>query len=256
MLGWKPDPPKLSHEKPDFEALPLLRALPPPPVKADIRQYVPHVLDQGQLGSCTAQAVAQAVRVSHMRQGVKLPQIASRLFLYWWARAYNHQTNVDEGTYLRSVFQGLQKFGFCPETLWPYQDNDDTFKKMPGSTAIRAAYDQANPTVYRRINASGDERLDQIKRAIAGGYAVVFGTNVDTAFCNGQITDAIKPPTGNIAGGHAMMVGGYDGDVFDICNSWGAGFGDLGWCRFTAEYMAWSETRDIWLIEHAPKYSG
>jgi C1A family cysteine protease len=254
-LGYLPDPPKAPNEKPDFDAAPMFRAAPPPPARADIKHLVVDVLNQGNLGSCVANAILQAVRCSHVRQGVIGPKLGSRLFGYYLARAYHHQTGEDSGTYLRSFFQALAKFGFCPESVWAYSDSDERFKRMPPLAAFRAAFDQANPTTYRRISATGADRLDQIKRAVAAGYAVCFGTDVDVAFCSNQLAEPLKPPRSNIAGGHAMMVGGYDGDVFEICNSWGTGWGDKGWCRFSADYLADASTRDLWLVEYAPRYS-
>lgn len=255
-LGWLPDPPKASHERPDFDAAPMFRAAPPPPPSANIRHLVVDVLDQGALGSCVANAILQAVRCSHVRQGVQGAKLGSRLFTYYLSRAYHHQTAEDSGTFLRLCFQGLAKFGFCPESVWPYSDGSERFKRMPSMAAFRAAFDQANPTTYRRISATGAERLDQIKRAIAAGYAVVFGTDVDNAFCSDVLSEPLKPPRSNIAGGHAMMVGGYSDNVFEILNSWGTDWGDGGWCRFSDEYMADLITRDIWICEHAPRYSG
>jgi C1A family cysteine protease len=254
-LGWLPDPPKAAHERADFEADFILRAMPPPPAAANIRHLVTSVLDQGNIGSCVANAILQAVRCSHVKQGIANPQLGSRLFGYYLSRAYHHQTNEDSGTFLRLFFSALAKFGFCPESVWSYSDDGEKFREMPPMAAFRAAFDQANPTTYRRIAASGADRLDQIKRAIASGYGVCFGTDVDGAFTSNQLSEPIKPPSGNIAGGHAMMVGGYDGDVFEICNSWGTGWGDGGWCRFSDEYMAWDKTRDLWIVEYAPRYS-
>ena len=126
---------------------------------------------------------------------------------------------------------------------------------MPPTAAFRMAFDQSNPTTYRRITATGSERLDQIKRAIAGGYAVCFGTSVDNDFCNGRLTEPLLPPRTNIAGGHALMVGGYDGNAFQILNSWSSNWGDKGWCVFSGDYLADAITQDLWLVEHAPKYS-
>jgi C1A family cysteine protease len=256
-LGWLPDPPKAAHEKPDFDAEPLLKAAPPPPPSASIRHLVTDILNQGSLGSCVANAILQAVRCSHVKQGVQNPKLGSRLFGYFLSRSYHVPSDAanDTGTYLRLFFQSLAKFGFCPEGTWPYDDGADKFKQMPPTKAFRSAFDQANPTTYRRISASGDDRIESIKLAIAAGYGVCFGTDVDNAFCSNQLVEPLMPPTKDIAGGHAMMVGGYDGDVFEIVNSWGTNWGDNGWCNFSADYLTADCTRDLWICEYAPKYS-
>jgi C1A family cysteine protease len=254
-LGYRPDPPKARHEKPDLVAEPMLRAAPPPPSSASIRHFVVDVLDQGGIGSCVSQSILQAVRCSHRRQGVENPVLGSRLFGYYLSRAYHHQTGEDSGTFLRLFFQALTKFGFCPETLWPYSDDSERFKRMPPSAAFRAAFDQANPTTYRRITGEGATRLDQIKRAIAAGYPVCFGTNVDNDFCNNRLVEPLQPPRANIAGGHALLVVGYENDFFEVVNSWSSSWGDEGYCRFSLDYMSDPSTRDLWIVEHSPKYS-
>src|SRR6478672_13099708 len=67
--GWIPDIP----DQRDFlYAAPpaFLRALPP---KVDLRTKCPPLYDQGQLGSCTANAIAGAIEFDQMKE--QLPQV-------------------------------------------------------------------------------------------------------------------------------------------------------------------------------------
>ena len=64
--GWKPDLP--DHR--DFYyavAPPIAAAL---PAKVDLRPKCPPVYDQGQIGSCTANAIAAALQFDAARQGL------------------------------------------------------------------------------------------------------------------------------------------------------------------------------------------
>lgn len=255
-LGWLPDAHKRPGEKLDEDASLVLKAGPLPNA-ATVEEHS-NIIDQGSLGSCVWNAIGQAVWIAHRRAGVAQPKLLSRLFGYYFSRAYHHQTGEDSGTFIRYGFAVLNKFGFCPEELWPYDDGPDKFKRMPGWKAIQGAYDQRSPTVYRRIYDEGEARLTSVKRAIAGGYAVVFGTDVSVDFCNGDLGQGpIEAPIGKpIGGGHAMTIVGYDGNVFRVANSWGKDFGDRGFCHFAASYVKWANTRDLWLVEHSPKYSG
>lgn len=257
-LGWLPDPLKRPGEKPDFDAEELL-GLDPAPPSADNRNLIAGVLDQGNLGSCVANAGFQAIRANHIKQGVALDQarLGSRLFGYYVSRAYHHDTGRDTGTHLRTFFQALNKFGWPPEEVWPYEDVFKNFKRMPPTKAFMAAFDQKSPTTYRRIYDTGSERVDAVKRALAKGLLVVFGTDVGVPFLNLKDDHQPLPPPidDTIAGGHAMCIVGYDGDNFDVVNSWGTGWGSSGWCRFSADYLTWGSTRDIWIVEHAPRYS-
>lgn len=251
-LGYRPDPASTR----DFSARDRLGVTPPPPA-ASVRHLIVDVLDQLTLSSCVANAIMQAVRASHVRQGVTNPKLGSRLFAYYCSRAFHHETNVDGGTYLRTCFQGMNKFGVAPEDIFPYTDQGEPWKKLPPTAAFRAAYDQVSPTKYERIVTVGSARVDDIKRAIAAGHVVCFGTDVSVDFASNRGVDVpIDPPVGKeIAGGHALSVVSYSGDVFTIANSWGEGWAQAGFCEFTASYLAWSDTRDVWLVDSAPPFS-
>lgn len=259
FLGYLPDPHKRPTEKQDLDADEVLQLQAPFsfPARHSNRHLIKDVLDQRNIGSCVANAVLQAVRASHVKQGAQSPLLGSRLFTYFCSRLYHNDTRNDFGTYLRTAFASLNKFGFCPEGDWPYEDIKRRFSRIPPTSAFRAAIDQRSPTTYRRIYEEGQDRLDAIKQALFLGYLVAFGTNVSTAFVDGDIGSApIKPPINQpIAGGHAMCFVGYDEDGFDVVNSWGTGFGENGYCTFSPEYVAWPGVRDLWIVEHAPRYS-
>lgn len=253
-LGYRRDPPKPAGAKPDRDAAPTLGTAPPPP-SAWNSDLVLGMLDQDRASSCVANAIAQAIRMAHVKAGVIQPLLLSRLFGYYLSRAEHGEQDVDDGTYLRMFFKALNQFGFCPETYWPY-DLDNINTEPPGS-AFWAGFDQRTPTVYERISSAGPARIDDIKRAVAAGFGVCFGTDVSEQFCAGELGEGpIAPPVGlPIAGGHALVVDGYEGDAFSIVNSWGTGWGDGGRCTFSADYLAWPQTTDIWIVAKAPEYS-
>jgi C1A family cysteine protease len=251
-FGWRPDPPKLPGQTPDHSAVPHLAAT-AIPHSASVRQYS-RVLDQGDLGSCVANAGFQAVLVSHGRQGVANPELGSRLMGWYLAKATHGEADKDTGTFLRAFFDMLNKFGFCPESKWPY--DVARFAEMPPAAAFRAAFDQHSPTVYQRINSAGPARGDDIKRAIAAGYAVAFGTLVANDIFDLNSYSPVPAPIGKpIAGGHALCVVGYEGDAFEIINSWGKDFCNEVYCWFSLQYMEWEETTDLWIVQQAPRYS-
>lgn len=262
-LGSLPDP----FDPRDRSAETFLRAVHTAalPREASNRNLILNILDQGRLGSCVANAVMQAIRAAHVRQGIKNPELGSRLMAYYFSRAIHHDQFNDSGTYTRTMFQALNQFGFCRERYWPYDDDNADksdgpakFKRMPGSAAIRAAFDQKSPTVYSRISSTGYDRIDAIKRAVAAGFIVCFGTDVSNNFCNDVGTASVIGPPNNlsIAGGHELCVYSYDAnDNFGIVNSWSTDWGMDGCCVFNADYLADPRTRDIWIVESAPNYS-
>lgn len=267
-LGWRPDPPKLPGQTPDYDAARYLATRPlagsPLPVAASNRDLVTRILDQGQLGSCTANAVAYAIRAAMLLAGVHDPEFLARLFLYFAARAKTGDEREDTGTYLRLILEMAEKLGFPPESLWPYSDDTSpgapAFTK-PSDAAFRAAFDQRVPRgfAYHRIYETGYARVDAVKRAIAERHLVVFGTDVTEAFCSGDFdpTKPVDPPTSTdkIAGGHAMALAEYSGDAFGNPGSWGELFGVGGWVRFSADYIASPRSTDFWIVERAPLFS-
>src|ERR1700690_1172428 len=77
-FGWLPD---LPDHRDHLYAAPV-EWLAKLPVKVDLRTKCPPVYDQGQLGSCTANAIAAAIEFDQMRQNAKY-FMPSRLFIYY-----------------------------------------------------------------------------------------------------------------------------------------------------------------------------
>jgi len=261
-LGWLPDPLDTRDEyyRATYFNCNKLRAQP-----AASRFELGEVLDQGNLGSCVAQAVAKLVYYAHLKNGVSNPEHLSRLALYYLCRAYHHMESWDSGTHIRTAFKVLNRLGFCPESEWPYNDDlgiDAPFRDMPPVNTFRMSFDQSNPggkpIIYRKILDSGNNRIEMVKMALDSGYPVAFGTLVTEDFANNHLTsDPVQIPTSEIiAGGHAMVLAGYNSveRYFDVLNSWGTGFGDNGWCKMSFDYIAWDQTRDLTLVEVAPSF--
>lgn len=250
--GWFPDAP----DQRDRSAEEVLAAAGPLPDFASWRSLIVDVLDQGATSSCVANAIMQAIRASHRRQGVERPELGSRLFGYRLSRALHGNADDDGGTYLRTFFKALNQFGFPRESVWPFDLG--LVNASPSWVAKRAALDQSRPPVYRRIYSSGAERVTDVKRALSLGHLVCFGTDVSVTFASSGFRQIgpVDPPVGQaIAGGHAMCVVGYDGDTFDVVNSWGEGWNRGGYVALSADYLAWSQTRDLWIVESAPVFS-
>lgn len=244
--GWQKDPPDAR----DHSASELFGATGPVPPAADNSILIGDRLDQTNQ-DCVANGIAVAVRGSHILKGVVAPKLLSRRFLYRAARRMGGQGDDDAGTFIRVGFDVLNKLGFCPEDDWPYTQ---AVNANPNQLALRAAIDQRAPTSYRRIFETGSARIDMIKRALAAHHLVVFGQQIGAEMDNPAKGAILDIPTGPILGGHCMVVYGYDGDVFNVVNSWSRGWGDDGCIRFTAARMAWPATDDLWSVDAAAPF--
>src|SRR6516225_335563 len=100
------------------------------PPAVDLRPHCPAVYDQGQLGSCTANAIGGALEFDRKKQG--LPDfIPSRLFIYYNERVMEGTVGSDAGAQIRDGIKSIASQGDCPESEWPYDGSparpDGTF---------------------------------------------------------------------------------------------------------------------------------
>lgn len=234
------------------------------PPEHDARHLFGEPFNQNGHNSCITQGVAKAVRGAHVKAGHLEPPNLSRFLL--WAQLRGEAMLADNvGGQIRTSFKRMNEEGFCKEEYWPHDTDtgpEARFRKKPARNARRMAHDQREAgqlTIYRRIYESGYDRIDRLKACVANDMLPVFGTNVDRTFTSNRFdpTVALDPPTSDIAGGHCMDVVGYlPGDIFIIGNSYSTRWGDQGFCLFTADYLTSLLTRDLWVVEHAPWFTG
>ncbi len=91
-FGWVPDVP---DHRDHLYAAPV-EWLAKLPLKVDLRTKCPAVYDQGQLGSCTANAIAAAIEFDQMKEKIKY-FMPSRLFIYYNERVMEGTVNSDSG---------------------------------------------------------------------------------------------------------------------------------------------------------------
>ena len=241
--GWLPD---LPDHRDFFYAAPVEPAG-VPPTKADLRPQCPPVYDQGQLGSCTANAIAAAIEFDRLKQ--KLNDFTpSRLFIYYNERVIEHSVDSDSGAQIRDGIKSTAKQGDCPESEWPYVIAK--FKSKPPKNCYSDAL-KYKVVLYQRVM----QILSQLKGCLASGYPFVFGFTVYESFESAQVArtgHASLPKTGEpVIGGHAVVGVGYD-DVrqwFVVRNSWGGQWGMKGY--FTLPYTYVTDDNlasDFWTI--------
>jgi C1A family cysteine protease len=216
------------------------------PEKIDLREKCSPVVDQGKLGSCTANAIVSGLRefmlLNDSRQEFKR---LSRLFLYWWERKLEGTVYRDSGASLRDGMKVLNKKGVCLENSWPYDIK--TFENSPTESEINEAQNYII-SGYQRIKS-----IDEIKHALFINHLVVFGMTVYESFENTGSDGIVAIPKDGEQelGGHALCVVGYDDNFnngsFIVRNSWGDTWGDEGYCYIP--YSMYKLMMDIWTIK-------
>ena len=217
------------------------------PKAVDIRTGCSPIVDQGSLGSCTANAIASGLREYWEKQAGKLTSL-SRLWLYWQERNIEGSVNEDAGAEIRDGMKVLQQLGCAPETDWPYDITKFT-QTPPTEDTTDAAPFKVNE--YHRVTD-----LTTLKTALAEGYPVVLGIDVYESFETTQVAQTGIVPLPNsreqLLGGHAVLAVGYKDDVGNIDqgvvivrNSWGEGWGDKGYFYLPYSYFA-KYVADMW----------
>jgi C1A family cysteine protease len=240
--GWIPDLP--DHRDRLFTAPPDIVV----PARVDLRDGCPPVYDQGELGSCTAHAIAGAVEFVMRRQGIADTFTPSRLFIYYNERVIEGTVEEDAGAMLRDGIKSVARLGAPHERLWPYDIAN--FREKPASPVYRdGLLHQA--LLYRRIV----QTADQMKGCLASGFPFVFGFAVYESFESEPVARTGRVPMPKpheaLLGGHAVLAVGYDdrAGVFFVRNSWGAAWGDRGYCTMPYAYLCDTNlSDDFWTI--------
>ncbi|HVU04327.1 MAG TPA: C1 family peptidase [Polyangiaceae bacterium] len=245
--GWTPDLP--DHRDQVYSApVVSMRALPP---NVDLRPHCPkHIYDQGQLGSCTANAIACAMEFDLMKQKATV-FTPSRLFIYYSERKIEGSIGQDSGAQIRDGIKSVHKLGAPPETQWPYSDKDPgDFQKEPSSAAYAAAA-KHKVTSYHRIPRT----LNQFKGCLASGYPFVFGFTVYESFEGEAVAKSgilqMPGPNEEVVGGHAVLAVGYDDAAqrFIVRNSWAADWGMGGYFTMPYAYLLDHDlSDDFWKV--------
>lgn len=213
-------------------------------VKLNLYRITPsqqiNILDQGQIGSCVANAFA--LNVSFItKNSINL----SRLLLYALSRIKdNSPLSIDAGTTIRSAGSSIANYGACKEIIYPYNStNVSNYKLLPPLIAFK------NSNIFKSFSytfvSQGTNYLNNIK-AVLNNYNVpiIFGFMVYDSFMTSSVAKTGLVPMPDLKkeklqGGHCMNIIGYDDDkqMFICANSWGVGWGNKGFCNIPYMYI-------------------
>jgi len=208
------------------------------PATVDLRHVMPPVLDQGQIGSCTANAASTALCYL-LKKERRIVFFPSRLYIYW-----NTRVNIegvagseDSGCCIRNVCKAVQKYHACQEGLWPYVVS--RFAVAPSLLAYK------NANLYRDVvYSSVAQDLATMQKTLTSGHPIVVGIQVYESFETDSVAATGVVPMPDMAnetcyGGHCVLIVGYDTAKarFIAMNSYGTGWGAAGYFYIPFEYM-------------------
>lgn len=241
-FGWKRDLP--DHRDKKFKIV-APHDLPP---MVDLRPQCPPVYNQGNLGSCTANAIGSAFQFEQMKQN-KPNWIPSRLFIYYNEREMEGTINEDAGAMIRDGIKSVVAQGVCPEDMWKYIESK--FKSKPCPQCYKAALDN-QVKEYLRLSPHS---LYEVKHCLSDGYPVIFGFSVYESMMTENVARTGIVPIPNVnevpMGGHAVKAVGYDDskEALIVKNSWGTEWGMSGYFYLPYWFVTTpNASADYWTI--------
>ena len=232
------------------------------PASVDLRAWCSPIENQGELGSCTANAGTGLFEYFEKKASTTYID-ASRLFLYKTTRNLLGLAG-DSGAYLRTTAEAMLLFGVPPEKYCPYIISN--FDDEPAAFLYSFA-DNYKAVNYYRYDPPGTTKtqlLSSIKRNLGAGMPSMFGftvyTSINLAAGSGEIP---YPSQGEkMMGGHAVCAVGYDDSkvivnpsnkksskgALLIRNSWGSSWGDNGYGWLPYDYVLTGLASDWWSL--------
>lgn len=240
--GWRPDLPDHRDYVLSYSKLPR-----PVVPHFDMRTWCAPVFDQGQYGSCTANAICGLDEFVQMRENIHTFR-SSRMFLYYNERDLEGTTGSDSGAMIRDGMACLANQGVPLEDTWQYTAENLLTKPS------QEAYDQAaqhKSISYWRVPQTANDMINCLLQE----YPFVFGFTVYDSFESDEVAQTgivnLPQPGENVVGGHAVMCVGYDtvSQRFIVRNSWGTGWGQSGYFTMPFAYMTNpSLSSDFWTL--------
>lgn len=223
--GWKPSLPDARDIQADPSEIPIRDEVDPR------GEYMTAVYDQGQLGSCTANAVAAAIDADRIVDGMD-PMYPARLGIYALERMLEHQPpDADTGAMGRDGFKAARNIGVLPERDLPYTD-DKHSPSFSGDPRENPQWDADHWRLgdkYKSVPRS----LEAFRRVLSNRQTIAFGFRVPRSMESPEMARSgiLPPPDANDLipnAGHEVLAVGYLRDEPHHClvrNSWGSDWG-------------------------------
>lgn len=237
MYGWRPGLPNPRYPQLRLQSFPALS------LEKDLTTtgFMPPVWDQGQTSSCTGHGTTGGLMYVRAKQ--KLPFFdLSRLFPYYNARVAEKDPSQDAGAAIGDVVEASQQFGDCLYADLPTDPKLVT--KAPSPQAYKNALVHKSISVTRVYGDTPESFQYHVKHCIdVLGVPVIVGFTLYNSFESDETakTGIVPMPKAGdqVVGGHCMLAVGYSDktQLVTIRNSWGADWGQAGYCQMPYSYV-------------------
>lgn len=204
----------------------------------DLRKYCSPVGDQGQTGRCKAYSLTHAWELLLWTQKQQEATLSCSYTMMQNQKVDGTFTDfeaayrAEDGTQMGPEHAAaLARTGICSESLWP---ND---RPRPATAQKDLDADAAKNRIAVKALPIA---LDDVKKVLSQGYPVSFAMATGMAFQSigrDGVYHIVEEPEG-MHGGHAMLIVGYYSNFFIVKNSWGADWGDQGYCYIPKKVLA------------------
>ncbi len=198
----------------------------------------PIVLNQGQHPFCGGASGAGIANSFYNDQLCMPTDGFSMTYIYWLCKKYDGIPDAP-GTYLRTVCKIMNKYGCSPENLYPYSGT--TVEKPIPQKAFNEAANYKLGTYNKLVT------LIDMKAALNRGNYILIATFVTSNNWKAGNKGWISESSGDLMGGHATYIYGYDDSMVDpnnkhkgyfLCaNSWGDRWGDRSKFYLPYDYL-------------------
>lgn len=195
----------------------------------------PAIYDQGQIGSCTANAFCGCYKYLCPDKSFE----PSRLYVYYKERLLENPSGpiTDSGAFVGDAYNWVSRHGVCPESVWPYDIN-----KVNDAPPSSADDEAVAHEVKGFLDISIDSNLtNSIAWCLLQNKPVMMAFGVYSSFMKIG-SDGLCPVPNPVSyedfndsvdpyyGGHEVAIIGFDDDkqLYTVANSWGVGWGCNG----------------------------
>lgn len=195
-------------------------------IKGDLSSEWPAIYDQGQIGSCTANAFCSCFKYLHDDRTFE----PSRLYVYYKERYLENPNGpiTDSGAWVSDGYTWVSKHGVCAENYWPY-DISKVNEAPPAECDVVAKKHKVHN--YYQVNMNNVHNTIvwciSYKKPVMMAFGV-YGSFLDIK--SDGMCPVPNPKTDTLYGGHEVVIVGYDDEkqLYKVANSWGKNWGDKG----------------------------